>query len=274
MPTQKCAWVELENGKEVHCPANAMVHKVFRVCKIHRDVEISPEQHRSKDLAAYQQATKDDMSSKMKREKTKREDEVPEARTARLKYMRDWNAGETANGIRRDLRRNESVDYKEQQAISKNAQLEEEAVSLGVSVESLREEPTLRTAQAEAIVADFLNKPVRDFDVDRLDRKFLFAHLHRPLLEMLTNDFTAFYTGINGTLAKKQQPTMCEASIADGQEGIVVGDADDQVSRLAWMAVATRCRVAGAVDRRYSSQRCRGESRSTTGSATVKEPLF
>jgi hypothetical protein len=271
MPTQKCAWVELENGKEVHCPANAMIHKVFRVCKIHRDVEISSEQHRSKDLAAYQQATKDDLSSKLKREKTKREDEDLETRTARLQYMRDYNVGETANGIRRDRRRDEMVEYKEQQAISKNAQLEEEAVSLGVSFESLREEPTLRTAQAEAIVAAFLKKPVRDFDVDSLDRKFLFAHLHMPLLEMLTNDFTAFYTGINGILSKGQQPRMCEASIGEGDEGIVVGDGDDQVSRLAWMAVATRCRVAGAVDRRYSSQRCRGEWRITTGSATVKK---
>jgi hypothetical protein len=278
---QICFWKDLVDGKPIRCTAKATASGKQCLCKPHRDVVLIPGQYMFTELAAAQQSTRDTCSQQGKRQKLAIQHEDPEDRKTRLAYMKrandernDEEYREKVNECNRECKRSRKAKYDEEQAILKNAQLEEDATRLSVSVDSLRKVPTLLAAEADTIVHGILAKPVCDFDVDSLNRRFLFAHLRMPLIEMLTNDFTAFYTGINGILQKCQQPMICEAAIAEGDEGdegIVVGAADDQVSRLAWMAVATRCRVAGAVDRRYSSQRCRGERRITAGSATVKK---
>jgi hypothetical protein len=256
MPTAQCFWKDLVDGKPIRCTANATIAVQGCLCKRHRDVVLFPGQYMCKELATAQQATRDKCSQQAKRQKLAIEHEDPEDRKTRLAYKKgkndERNLDEEFREYRRDYNRSRKAKYDEEQAIVKNAQLEEEATRLSVSVESMRKVPTLLAAEADAIVNGILAKPVCDFDVDSLNRQFLFVHLHMPLLEMLTNDLTAFYTGINGILAKYQQPQICDASIA---EGIVVGDADDQVSRLAWMELRL---AAGLLERSIAGTHHKG----------------
>jgi hypothetical protein len=273
MPTQQCFWTNLVNGKPVRCTANATIAVQGCLCKSHRDAVVSPGQYKSKEHAAAQQATRDKCSQRDKRQKTALENEAPEDRKTRLAYKkgkndeRDFRTEEYREYLN-DYRRSRNDKYDEEQAILKNAWLAQEAARLGVPVESLRDVPTLHNHEADAIVKDILKTRVCAFILDELGRKFLFAHLKMPLFNVLADDGTVSYFGINIHKSFSQQPSTCKAEIGEGFEA---GEADAQVSRLSWTTVATCCRVAGAVDRRCSSKRCSGETRSTTGSATVKK---
>jgi hypothetical protein len=246
-----------------------MVVGVGNLCKLHRDAEISDDQYMAPSLRLAQLATATKLSDRNKKYRagvkadTKRKAE-------NVKYEHAKNATRVKTGYWRTDERKTAVNqyhdrtrdaFNEAKAIADNAQLAILAEQLGVPENQLRTERTLLKEEVATIVDEILSTPVCEFALDDpVHNKLLHSELKMPTGHLLKDPLCTSYIGINEFEAMAQMPMTCTAP--PGEEIVTV----DEVSRLApgLDGSATRCWVAGAVDRRYSSASRRIEKRSFT----------